>query len=79
MMLEELKDRDPLRATVNRGLAVSWINGDLFSRCHHDIRKSWAVYDEDKDFVGMLMEKPSEELQDRLYRVGVRYYSKGVK
>ena len=62
----------------NKALMVAWINADLLTRAHHDVRKSVVLYDADKDFVFALTEVPDEVALQALYdRTTVCYYSVG--
>lgn len=78
---------DPLRASLNRGLMVAWINRDLLNRAGCDIRRSIVLYDADRVFVMALPASLSErDFLDRvgtvsagLNTLGIRYWSKGIK
>lgn len=77
----------PLRAKLNKGLMVHWINADLLSRAGHDVRKSIVFYDDAQTFETALTQADWDALGDkreaflqRLYAATpVRFWSKGVK
>lgn len=89
-MLEQLTPGadilDALRAQLNRGLMVAWINHDLVNRADCDIRKSVVLYDADRVFVMALSTAVTPAIfADRVHLVatsmsamGVRYWSVGV-
>lgn len=81
---------DMIRVTLNRGLMVDWINRDLFNRADCDVRKSVVFYDADRVFVMALGTAVTPAMfRDRIEtmpnvvasmaRIGIRYYSIGVK
>ncbi|AAN02103.1 gp49 [Mycobacterium phage Barnyard] len=80
--VQHIEKTDPMHRELNKGLMVRWINGDLIERANHDVRKSIVLYDDDQTFVGalpaVLGPVLTDELQDKLYSVGVRYYSNGI-
>jgi hypothetical protein len=77
----------PLRAKMNKGLMVQWINADLLNRMGHDVRKSIVFYDDMQTFETALTQADWEALGDKretflemlAARTPVRYWSKGVK
>jgi hypothetical protein len=80
----------PLRQSLNAGAMVQWINADLVNRADCDVRKSVVFYDADRVFMMALGTSVTPGMfRDRLdslpnaiaaaYRIGVRYYSIGVK
>lgn len=89
-MLEQLTPgadlMDALRAQINRGLMVAWINHDLINRADCDIRKSVVLYDADRVFVMAFSTAVTPDIfADRVHLVtasmsamGVRYWSVGV-
>lgn len=79
-----------LRQTLNRGLMVDWINRDLINRADCDIRKSVVFYDADRVFVMALGTSVTPDIfrariadmpnvVASMTRMGIRYYSIGVK
>lgn len=81
---------DMLRQTLNRGLMVDWINRDLINRADCDIRKSVVFYDVDRVFVMALGTSVTADIfrarietmpnvVASMQRMGIRYYSIGVK
>jgi hypothetical protein len=78
---------DTLRASLNRGVMVQWINADLFNRADCDVRKSIVLYDVDRVFVMALSTSVTPALfrerldlvVDSMTAAGIRYYSVGVK
>jgi len=79
----------PMRAKLNKGLMVQWINADLTERCEHDVRKSIVFYDDAGTFETALTASQWESLTksgnrelflEMLYaRTPVRFWSKGIK
>lgn len=80
--LVELTETDPMLRSVNHDLMVRWINSDLINHASNDVRRSVVLYDEDKLFVAALEPDfgpvPPSVLAEKLYSVGVRYFSKGI-
>lgn len=83
----KLNRTDPMLAEINRGLMVSWINADLFSRGHHDVRRSIALYDEHQMFVtafdpdgipGLAVQAENAAAMAALVDAGVRFWSVGI-
>ena len=81
---------DMLRSSLNRGLMVEWINRDLFNRADCDIRKSVVFYDADRVFRMALGTSVTPatfrarietmpNVVASMARIGIRYYSIGVK
>jgi len=77
---------DPLRARLNKGLMVQWINADLLNRADCDVRESIVLYDEAGVFFNALSTKITPEffrqridaVQPAMEAVGVRYWSVGI-
>lgn len=80
--LIELTETDPMLREINRGLMVSFINRTLPASAGYDVDKSTVLYDEAKMFEAVLPPVmgpvPSPGLSDKLYEVGVRFYSIGI-
>lgn len=81
---------DMLRQHLNRGLMVDWINRDLVNRADCDVRKSVVFYDADRVFVMALGVSVTPAIfrariaampnvLASMARMGIRYYSIGVK
>lgn len=88
MKLTEITDTDPMRATINRGLMVDFINRDLIYRASCDVRRSVVLYDADRMFVHAIDMTRAEfadqlatndVLTDQLIGAGVKFWSIGVK
>lgn len=73
-------DLSLLQREMNKSLMVAWINADLLNRAGHDVRKSIALYDDEKMFVGAATEEQwaINAIQDIAASNGVCYWSKGV-
>lgn len=71
---------DVMLRTVNRELMVAWINAELLERAWGDVRKSYVLYDENREFLWAMQEKPDEALLAKLgERTPIRFWSKGVE
>lgn len=69
----------PLQRQANRALMVSWINADLRTRAHLDVRTAVVLYDGDKMFEYALAGMPDEHLWRELRSMtNVRFWSKGI-
>jgi hypothetical protein len=87
MKLQEITTNDAMRATVNRGLMISWINADLIERAGCDVRRSVILYDADGLFMhacdaglsGSAFTDRLDGMKEQLLAAGVRFYSIGVK
>jgi hypothetical protein len=85
--ITKITDTDPMRAAMNRGLMVGWINADLIERAGCDVRRSVVLYDEDGLFVhacdaglsGSAFADRLDRMTEQLFSAGVRFYSVGVK
>lgn len=90
MLTEKTATTDPmldsLRAELNRGLMVQWINQDLLNRAGCDVRRSIVFYTGDNVFYSALPASIAPEffrqridaVQPALDAVGVRYWSVGI-
>lgn len=69
-----------MQRTMNRHLAIAWINARLIERAHHDVDTSIAVYDKDLDFVAFIDEHLFDDLMEYRLRTEthVRSWSIGV-
>lgn len=79
-LLEEITETNPMQREFNKGMMVAYINRDIVSRSHLDVRKSYVYYDADKDFKLALaneLEGPGVD-QELLDKVGIKYWSKGI-
>lgn len=74
------QDLNPIQRHFNRHAAVQWINARLIDRAHHDVGRSIAVYDADRDFValidadvfdGTMMFRLATETHVRFWSIGV--------
>lgn len=71
-------DLNPLHRKMNETLMVAFIN--RHSAWHLDVRKSFAYYDSDKDFVLATENELSGPGADAAFeKLDIKYYSKGVK
>jgi hypothetical protein len=77
MELQEInpKDLGPMHREWNKGLMVAFIN--RHSRWELDVRKSYAYYDADKDFVAATND-PLREGDAVVKKLNIKYWSKGV-
>ncbi|ANA86486.1 hypothetical protein BH762_gp032 [Gordonia phage OneUp] len=71
---------DMMQRSINKNFMVQFINSSLVQRANLDVRRSIALYDEDKYFMHALDETlPDVDKVVQLYYAGgVRYWSKGV-
>ena len=76
---------DAMRAELNRGVMVAWINADLINRADCDIRRSVVLYDAERVFVMALGVSVTPDIfrervalvADSMARAGIRFWSVG--
>lgn len=81
--ITQITKTDAMMQTINREMMVAWINHDLLNRASHDVRKSIALYDEDRFFMKALH---ADSVEGLLVQSGanmspsldVHFWSKGI-
>jgi hypothetical protein len=79
--ITELPDslRDPMRAEVNTGLMVAFINADLLNRCNLDVRTSIVLYRASGLFEAAAHDMADDDVLQHLHdTTTVRYSSRSI-
>jgi hypothetical protein len=77
--IEEITETGSMQRMLNKELMVAYINANLISRSHLDVRKSFVYYDESKTFVfAMGIELGGPGAESAFEKLGIKYWSKGI-